>query len=321
MSNREDIHRRLALLRHDFVRNEPYHSFFDQFDRQLQRRRAAQSLGLVEEARAIAVIGAAGSGKTRLVKRALMQNKDLTHPKEGDEFIDYMSILVPASETMKSLAILLREKLGYEAVRRGDNASDIWRQVHVLLSNRKTYYIHLDEAQHLITSPNENVRAGVVDRLKTLLNNDTWPVGLILSGTPKLLELLNADPQLGRRVDTVKLPAISWASHAKEVRALLTAYAVKAEVSISEELNVDDLVARLIHAGANEFGNTIAMLGFALEDALLEGGGVLKLAHFSEAFRRKAGCLPALNIFASPDYLSIDARKVFWDHFSKFGGE
>jgi hypothetical protein len=63
------------------------------------------------------------------------------------------------------------------------------------------------------------------------------------------------------------------------------------------------------------------MLGFALEDALLEGGGVLKLAHFSEAFRRKAGCLPALNIFASPDYLSIDARKVFWDHFSKFGGE
>lgn len=321
MNDHEDIHRRLALLRHDFVRNESYRSFSDQFDRQLQRRRAAQSLDLMEEARAIAVIGAAGSGKTRLVKRALQQNQNLTHPKDGDELIDYMSILVPASETMKSLAVLLREKLGYESERKGDNASDIWRQVHVLLRNRKTFYIHLDEAQHLIASPNENVRAGVVDRLKTLLNNDTWPVGLILSGTPKLLEMLNSDPQLGRRVDLVKLPAISRVSHAKEVQAIMLAYAAKAKISLSKDLDFDDLVPRLIHAGANEFGNTIAMLGFALEDALLEGADVLELRHFSEAFRRKAGCVPALNIFVAADYLSIDARKVFWDHFSKFGGE
>ncbi|EBA13648.1 ATP-binding protein [Roseobacter sp. CCS2] len=321
MIDRKDIHRRLALLRDDFVRNEPYHSFFEQFDRQLQRRRAAQSLDLIEEARAIAVIGAAGSGKTRLVKRVLEQNQDLTDPKDGDELIDYMRIIVPASETMKNLAILLREKLGYESERKSDNASEIWRQVHVQLRNRRTFYIHLDEAQHLIASPNENVRAGVVDRLKTLLNNDTWPVGLILSGTPKLLEMLNSDPQLGRRVDLVKLPAISRVSHAKEVQAIISAYAAKAQISLSEDLDFDDLVPRLIHAGANEFGNTIAMLGFALEDALLEGAAELKLGHFSEAFRRTAGCVPALNIFVAADYLSIDARKMFWDHFSKFGGK
>ena len=320
MNDHLEIHRRLALLRAEFVRNKPYHMLSDQFDRQLQRRRAVQSLELVEEARAIAVIGAPGSGKSKLVTRVLDQHPDLTSPKQGDEMIDYISILVPTSETMKGLGSILLEKVGYGSERKGTSTSDTWRQVYTLLKNRNTHYIHLDEAQHLIASPNKNVREGVVDRLKTLLNNDTWPVGLILSGTPKVLEMLNSDPQLGRRIDVVKLPAISWASHAKEVRALIYVYAEKAGVSVCEDLDIDDLVPRLIHAGANEFGNSIFMLVLALEDALLSGATVLSKDHFAEVFRRKADCVPALNIFIARDFLSIDAREVFWDHLSTFGG-
>lgn len=320
MNNHTEIHLQHAQLRTVFVRNIPFQELADQFDRQLQRRRAAQSLDLVEEARGIAVIGSPGSGKSKLVKRVLTQHPGLTQPKAGDEAIEFVSILVPSPATVKDLGSILLEKLGYTTERKGGSAGDIWRQVRTLLQNRKTLFVHLDEAQHLITSQNMNVREGVVDMLKTLLNSDTWPVGLILSGTPKMLEMLNADVQLGRRVDMVKLPPISWTSQAKEVRAILGTYVKKAQLKIGDDLDLDDLLPRLVHAGANEFGLTIQMLLFALEDALLSGADSLELNHFSEVFRRKSGCIPALNVFLAANYLSIDARKALWSQSASFGG-
>lgn len=320
MNNHVDIHLRNAQLRAEFVRNGPFLAFSDQFDRQLQRRRAAQSLGLVEEARAIAVIGASGSGKTKLVKRVLTRHPDLAQPKAGDETIEFISIPVPSPATVKDLGSILLGEIGYDSERKGASAGDIWRQVRTLLKNRKTLFVHLDEAQHLIASQNKNVRELVVDTLKTLLNSDIWPVGLILSGTPKMLEMLNADVQLGRRVDMVKLPPISWASHAKEVRAILLTYAGMAKLEICDELDIEDLLPRLIHAGANEFGWTIQILLFALEEALLGEADCLKLSHFAEAFWRKSSCVPALNIFLAADYLRIDAFEALWSQWSKFGG-
>lgn len=320
MNSHIDIHRRHAQLRAEFVRNGTYQALADQFDRQLQRRRAAQSLGLVEEARGIAVIGAPGSGKSKLVKRVLTQHSDLRQPMEGDEMVEFVSILVPSPATVRDLGSILLEKLGYTSERKGATAGGIWRQVRTLLQNRKTLFVHLDEAQHLIASQNKNVREGVVDMLKTLLNSDTWPVGLILSGTPKMLEMLNADVQLGRRVDMVKLPAISWASQGKEIRSIFQTYVQKAELNLDDDIDLDDLLPRLVQAGANEFGLTIQMLLFALEDALLVGDDCLSLKHFSEAFRRKTGCIPALNVFLAGDFLSIDARKALWSQTSEFGG-
>lgn len=118
----------------------------------------------------------------------------------------------------------------------------------------------------------------------------------------------------------VKLPPISWAPQAKEVRAILLTYVKKARLELSENLDLDDLLPRLVHAGANEFGLTIQMLLLALEDALLGRASSLGLSHFSEAFRRKSGCVPALNVFIATDYLSIDARKALWSQSSDFGG-
>jgi type II secretory pathway predicted ATPase ExeA len=254
MIDHVEIHRRHAQLRAEFVRNEPFQALADQFDRQLQRRRAVQSLELVEEARGIAVIGAPGSGKSMLVKRVLTQHPELVQPTAGNETIEFVSILVPSPATVKDLGLILLEKLGYPSERKGASAGDIWRQVRTLLQNRKTLFLHLDEAHHLIASQNKNVREGVVDMLKTLLNSETWPVGLILSGTPKMLEMLNSDVQLGRRVDMVKLPAISWASHAKEVRAILITYVKKARLELDDDLDLEDLLPRLVHAGGMSSG-------------------------------------------------------------------
>ncbi len=81
MNKVSDTHIRLAKLRGQFIRHAAYEQLCDQFDRQLQRRRAALSLGLFEEARGIAIVGASGSGKSTLAARLLTQNPDILQPQ------------------------------------------------------------------------------------------------------------------------------------------------------------------------------------------------------------------------------------------------
>ncbi len=78
MNNDVDVHLRHAQLRAEFVRNIPFQALADQFDRQLQRRRAVQSLELAEEARGIAVVGAPGTRQSHRLRRL---------PREADEHV------------------------------------------------------------------------------------------------------------------------------------------------------------------------------------------------------------------------------------------
>ena len=309
MTEHPEIHLRLAKLRAEFIRSKPYDQLVDQFSRQLQRRRASLSMVLFAEARGIAVIGESGSGKSTLVNRLLSHHPDLLQPRQGEVKAEVISLLVPSPATLKYVGATMLGALGYPLTR-DKPAGFIWDQVRELLQKRETLFVHLDEAQDLFSGKSNNARNDVVNTLKSLMNRKEWPVGLILSGTPKMLEVINSDDQLKRRVDMVNLDAISWGSHAKEIRSVFLAYAEKAEVEICLNLNLEDFLPRLIHAGANELGLTVEMISGGIEDALFSGSDKLRVAHFIEAFRRKSGCVQGLNPFVVPDYLAIDARAV-----------
>lgn len=309
MIDHREIHLKLAKLRAEFIKNAPFDNLSDQFDRQLQRRRAVLTLGLFEEARGIAVVGAAGSGKSTLVHRVLTQHPDILQPRLGEEKAEVVSITVPSPATLKDVGSSILGAVGYDTMRKS-SAGAIWDQARTLLRNRGTLFVHLDEAQHLFTSQNRNVQNTVVDTLKTLMNSNDWPVGLILSGTPKMLEMINSDDQLTRRIDMVNLAAISWTSHGKEVRSVFSVYAMKAGLEVCSTLQPDAFLPRLIHAGSNEFGLTVEWVLRAIEVALLTGAKKLQAQHFAEAFHRKSGCVRGLNPFVVSDYLAVDTRAV-----------
>ncbi|MEP1611248.1 MAG: ATP-binding protein [Roseobacter sp.] len=309
MNDVSETHIQLAKLRGQFIRHAAYEQLCDQFERHLQRRRAALSLGLFEEARGIAIVGASGSGKSTLAARLLTQHPDIQQPHAESQRAEIISLLVPSPATLKDVGSTILGALGYDSMRRSP-AGAIWDQVRTLLHNRETLFVHLDEAQDLFSSQNANVRNDVVNTLKSLMNSKAWPVGLILSGTPKMLEMINSDNQLKRRIDMVSIDAVTWASHGKEVRAYFKAYANKAGLSMCPELDLKDFLPRLLHAGANEFGLTVSMILSGIENAVLEGTDTLRLEHFIDAFQLKSGCVRGLNPFVVSDYRAIDTRAV-----------
>lgn len=304
-----DIHMKLAKLGSEFIVHETYELLQDQFDRQLQTRRSAIAINSHTEARGLGIVGQSGSGKSTIVSRLLSTHPRIAQPRDGETKAEVISLIVPSPATLKYVGSTMLEALGYP-LERDKPASFIWHQVRELLHKRETLFVHLDEAQDLFSSKSTGVREDVIKTLKSLMNNKVWPVGLILSGTPKMLEMINANRELRRRIDMVGLDAVTWASHGQEVKAIFEAYVSRADLVLCARLNMEAFIPRLIHAGANEFGLIIEMILGGITNALLADEAELREAHFVEAFRRRAGCVPGLNPFVADDYLAIDPRAV-----------
>lgn len=296
------------MLRAQFVCHQPYLQMEDQFERLLRRRRAAIAAGHDEEARGIAVVGASGSGKTTSVRRLFRKHRSLLAP-EDKEAAAIVSLQVPSPATLKHVGYTMLNALGYP-LQRDKPAAFIWDQVRTLLHRRKTMFVHLDEVQDLFTNGNPLALAAVLNTLKSLMNNPDWPVGLILSGMPKTVEMINSDDQLRRRVFPIYLAPISWAAHAQEIRKLFAGYVERAGLDPVDDLARDEFLARLVHAGANEFGLIVEMILGGIEEALHAGRTALTVNDFTQAFARKTGCLHAQNPFVAEDYPAIDARML-----------
>lgn len=57
----------------------------------------------------------------------------------------------------------------------------IWDLVRDELRKRGTLFMHIGEAQHIVNSRNPRQEQEVIDTFKSLMQDDEWPVGLILS--------------------------------------------------------------------------------------------------------------------------------------------
>lgn len=261
------------------------------------------------EAEAIALTGAPGSGKTTAVDHAISKRKDLVLSSHGKEICEIIQLQVPSPATLKTVGGTLSEALGYQLVR-DKSAALIWQHARKLLKERRTLFVHLDEAQDIYLSKGDRARNEVVNTLKSIMNNKDWPVGLILSGTPDLLHMINADRQLQRRVRVVQLSAVSFVSHGRDVSDLVGEFARESGLSAVPALSEAEFLKRLIHSAASEFGLIIDMILCGVEECLLAKEEQLRNSHFAEAFRKKTACLPGFNPFFAEDFIRIDVARV-----------
>ncbi|MBO9398108.1 TniB family NTP-binding protein [Shimia sp. R9_2] len=309
----EAVDIQIARLRDLFVAHHASDELRLSFDRRLRERRAATQLGSRIKARGLALVGASGSGKTTAMDRLFDTHPDLILAEEGRETAEVLRLQVPSPASLKNVGTELLHGLGYP-LSRDKSAAIIWTQVRQFLRARKTLFLHLDEAQDLYVSKGVKARNDVVNTLKSLMNDRDWPVGLVLSGTHDLLEMINSDAQLRRRLHVIHLNPVSWASHGADVSQILAGLIAKAGLRPTEQVQLDEFLKRLIHAGGNEFGLIIEMSLGGIEEALYSKDLQLTVEHFAASFRRKTGCIPAFNPFLAEDFQRIDVRKIIgWD--------
>lgn len=143
------------------------------------------------------------------------------------------------------------------------------------------------------------------------------PVGLILSGMPNLLEMLNVDRQLARRVVPIAFPRLTVSADMTQVQYMIAHYVQKAGLTAASELMSNDFVARLIHAADGEFGLVIELTINAIEGGLIGNAQSLGIADFASMFHRRSGCIPGLNPFVIADFERIDTRRLLGQESSK----
>ncbi|PTW39750.1 TniB family NTP-binding protein [Rhodovulum kholense] len=299
----------IAMLRDHFIRHDRYTPLEQVFSRLAEKRLADIQTGRVNEAHGLALSGPSGAGKSAAVAHLLKSERArLDTAGHGDATI--ISLRVPSPATLKFVGQTLLRSLGYQ-ISSERQAWYIWDLVRHHLRERRVLFVHLDEAQDLASRGTKHELNSVASMLKTLMTDDEWPVGIILSGTEELEDILNHDPQLARRMKTIHFESLTPAAHANDVLDLLESYCERAELTPAADILGLEHGERLIHAAANQFGLVIELILEAIEQALLEGETALSSTHFMWAYRLRTSCDDEFNPFIIPDFYRVDARQVF----------
>lgn len=300
-------------LRAAFIPNEAFNELKDLFETLLDQRRADLAEGRLTNVRSIALVGGSGSGKSTLIRHLRETRSDLIIA-DGEEPCEFASQLVPSPATMKFVGTAILHALGYPLVR-DKSAPVIWGMVADQLYRRRTLFLHLDEAQDLTRFQTDRERQAVVKTLKSMMENRTWPVSLILSGTLDLKKIINQDPQLARRIYPVAIPKLTVSRHTLAVVELTRRYAERGTLTVQPELAGEEFARRLLHAGDYEFGLVAEIIVQAACRALgVKGlGSVLDIEDFRHAYSERSGAVPMLNPFIATDFTAIDVRRILDD--------
>ena len=135
-------------------------------------------------------------------------------------------------------------------------------------------------------------------------------MGLILSGMPDLLDLVNMDPQLARRLKPVEVQPLKVSLDGRMIVSALRQYAAAAKIAIDETLCKPRFVTRLAHAADYCFGILAEVICEAIGQAILVGDGALSEGAFVASYARRSGCPEGLNPFLVENFLPIDVRKL-----------
>lgn len=304
-----EIAQLIVTLDQRFTRNRTLRQFVQQFELLLEQRRAELEAGVVAEARCLALIGASGCGKSFAAKHLIANRPDLMTRKDQSDRCELVSLSVPTPATVKGVGLATLHELGYQ-MKASSTEYAIWQKVRLHLKERRTLFLHYDEAQDISLHQSPRELRSVVNTLKSLMQDKTWPVGLILTGMPALKVMINHDPQLARRVFPIEYERLNPAVDRDRILRILRHYGDHAQLRRSDDVLSADLVARLAHAADREFGLMIKMIIEAIREALIAGSDQLLVPHFVGMFRRKHGCIDGLNPFIAPDYERIDVRKL-----------
>lgn len=255
------------------------------------------------DAKGLAVIEAAGGGKSSLIERGLSRHP-LLQPKHADHR-PWLKVLAPSPATTKSLGIAILGATGYEDVSRKHSEQEIWRSARHRLKLLGVVFLWIDEAHDLFGSGKPGQIQETQKALKNLMQQE-GAVSVILSGIDTLWELTSCDEQINRRYAKMALASISAVGDQKLLSQIMRTLCAEVGIGTPDRT---DIIERLVHASRGRFGRYIENILAALEVAAHDGASQLDIRHFALAWQMQEGCQAGNNIFLTRNWAQIDLAK------------
>ncbi len=305
---RNDVQLKITKLRGKFFKTKRYEELSQGFDKLYQVRQSEIEANLLREARGLVLVGESGSGKTTALRRVFEMHPQAKVLTQNEEFGDIATLSIPSPATHKFVGISTLKALGYP-LRRDPTAATIWDLAQRHMKARRVLFLHFDEAQDFYSARPSEMTA-VVNTLKSIMQNNEWPVGVVLSGMTRLVELLNHDPQLARRITPVYFPQLSENQDLDVGYGACQSYADAIGIALGDDLKSQNFLRRLIYSSAGQLGIMIELIIDALEDALTKQDTTLTLPNFARAYGKRTGSIDGLNPFIIEGYHQVDPRLV-----------
>jgi hypothetical protein len=314
----EDALRRSRLMegvRHVYLRMDRDKAVQDSFERMMEDLAESRHLDAEEdddgraerlEGNIVVVLGSSGAGKTTAVRRLLSSHP--LSPDYGGPDAHVVTVRVPCPCSVGELGKAVLRATGWELERRA-TAPEIWTMVRSRIRSLGILVLHLDEVQDAHETLKADEQVKLRHLLRSLLVDEDYPIGLIISGQAEFETFLRPDRSSVRRGWWHLFAPITVDTDKEAIAAAVATLAKTAQLKVGPDAG-PDLVPRLIHAGCCQLGITIEEIHNAIRAALKARDPVLERKHFADAFAARTGNLPPWNPYLAADYLAVDSTRV-----------
>lgn len=303
-------------LESQFFETEDFKNFKDRIFTALVDREEGLSRGNTE-VRGAALIGPPGIGKTRMVKRIASEFKEVVDATGGLQYGSLIwSVTVPSRATVKETCELILHDLGYPISARRDEGYLVGLVVE-RLQNEGVAALHLDEVQdsgRYVTSESMKHFTG---RFRNFMQNKTWPICVIITGTMEAKTIINQDKALQRRLKPIEVLPMTFSKDGPLIKRSIKELLERAGLEDDGLLDESEFIKILMHASAQRFGMAIEMFIAATGIAKKSEGRKIAIEHFAEDYYERMNCDDVLNPFLSHDWRNIDTTNAMDRHIKE----
>jgi hypothetical protein len=259
------------------------------------------------EGTGIAVIGESGSGKTKEINALLKRFGDKPDMMESGLERKFLQYALAGETTWKALGLQLLALLDYP-LKANRTEHEIWSRVRFQMKARGIWLLHIDECQHMFQTLGSNESKKVINSIKTCMKDREWPILVVMSGIPELLEVVNLDPQLRNLVTPISLRCVDTGRDLADLDAAFVGYCSLVGGDV-EGLREKHIYERMAHGHEYLFGRVFRFMVEALA-SLPDDQSTITVEHLADCYARKTGCIPGFNVFLQDDFFDCDVSNL-----------